>query len=88
MEPRAACPVISGHSSGSSDPYDQEPAFTKPKAIMPPRPQLAAPAAAPAAHSSIALPNTDTQWAANANVSHSIALDIDQIPDDDCEEIM
>ena len=29
-------PSFAGRSSGSSDPYDHEPAATKPKAIMPP----------------------------------------------------
>ena len=55
---------------------------------MPPHPQSADPAAAPAARSSIALPNTDTQRVANANVSHSISLHIDKNPEDDCEEII
>ena len=74
----------SGCSSGSSDPHDQEPSVTRPKAIMPPHPQ----SAAPAARSSIALPNTDTQRVANASVSRSIALQIDKEPNDDCDEIM
>ena len=77
--------AFAGRSSGSSDPYDREPAAMNAKELIRPHRVSAAPAAPP----HVELPPMEIQSVANANVGDSIALENENVyPEDAIQEII